>query len=235
MSDDLLFNLVRRLKRRWTGRPAGLTQAEVDEVNAVLKASREARGAPVSSSGAITPQTPGTALRDAAGAAAGVVTKKAPLVAIVGAAAAASLFSTIPQHEGMEYKAYRDIAGIWTICAGDTNDVRPGLIETQEGCRQRLEKQLVAHAGPVMSCTPRLKEEGRDWQRAAAVSLAYNIGVGAWCKSTADRRFDAGDWQGGCDAFLRWNKARVGGTLREVRGLTRRRQEERTVCLKGIA
>jgi lysozyme len=235
VSDDLLFNLVRRLKRRWTGRPAGLTQAEVDEVNAVLKASREPRGAPIEAGGAIAPPTPGTALREAAGAAENVVTKKGPLAAIVGVVAATSLFASIPEHEGIEYKAYRDIAGIWTICAGDTNDVRAGLIETPEGCWQRLEKQLVAHAGPVMSCTPRLKEDGRDWQRAAAVSLAYNIGVGAWCRSTADRRFDAGDWKGGCNAFLSWNKARVGGVLREVRGLTRRRQEERTVCLRGIA
>lgn len=160
---------------------------------------------------------------------------KGPLAAIVGVVAATSLFASIPQHEGLEYKAYRDIAGIWTICAGDTANVRPGMIETPEGCQRRLEAQLVAHAKPVMQCTPRLTEPGRDWQRAAAVSLAYNIGVGAWCKSTADRRFDAADWRGGCDAFLRWNKARVRGELREVRGLTKRRQEERAVCLRGIA
>lgn len=165
----------------------------------------------------------------------GMASTRPALAAIVGTLAATSLFASIPEHEGIEYKAYRDIAGIWTICAGDTANVRSGMIETQEGCRQRLERQLIAHAKPVMACTPRLRESGRDWQRAAAVSLAYNIGVGAWCRSTADRRFDAGDWQGGCDAFLRWSKAKVNGQLRVVRGLARRRAEERALCLKGIA
>jgi lysozyme len=108
------------------------------------------------------------------------------------------------------------------------------MVETPEGCRLRLERQLIAHAKPVMACTPRLGEPGRDWQRAAAVSLAYNIGVGAYCRSTVDRRFDAGDWRGGCNAFLSWNKARVKGQLRPVLGLTRRRQRERTLCLKGV-
>lgn len=160
--------------------------------------------------------------------------KAAPLAGVVGALAAAALLASIPKDEGLEYKAYRDIAGIWTICAGDTANVRPGLVETPEGCRLRLERQLIAHAAPVMACTPRLREPGRDWQRAAAVSLAYNIGVGAYCRSTVDRRFDAGDWRGACNAFLAWNKARVNGQLRPVRGLTARRQRERETCLKGV-
>ena len=50
------------------------------------------------------------------------------------------------------------------------------------------------------------------------------------CRSTAARRFNAGDWRGGCEAFLMWNKA--GG--RPVRGLTLRRQRERALCMKGL-
>lgn len=164
----------------------------------------------------------------------GLSSRKAPLAAIVGTLAATSLFATVPKEEGTEYKAYRDIAGIWTVCQGDTNDVHPGLIETPEGCRQRLEAQLVAHARPVMACTPALAEPGRDYQRAAAVSLAYNIGVGAYCHSSADRQFDAGQWRAGCDAFLSWSKARVNGQLRVVQGLLSRRQRERQICLRGL-
>lgn len=216
MSDDLIFGLFRRKKREWSKKSAGLTQAEVDEINATLRAARGE---------ASSPPKPSDNLQ-------GI---KGPLTAIVGTIAATALFASVPEEEGMEYKAYRDIAGIWTVCAGDTNDVRPGLVETPEGCRQRLERQLVAHAKPVMACTPRLSEPGRDWQRAAAVSLAYNIGVGGYCRSTVDKRFDIGDWQGGCNAFLSWNKARVNGTLRPVLGLTRRRQREREICLRGVA
>jgi lysozyme len=156
------------------------------------------------------------------------------LAGIVGLTAAGILFVTIPKDEGTEYKAYRDIAGIWTICNGDTANVRPGQVASQAECQERLERQLIAHAAPVMACTPRLRDEGRDYQRAAAVSLAYNIGVGAYCRSTVDRRFDAGDIRGACNAFLSWDKARVNGQLRSVRGLTLRRQREREMCLRGV-
>lgn len=159
---------------------------------------------------------------------------RGPLAAIVGTIAATSLFATIPEDEGYKLAAYRDIAGIPTICFGDTKDVRMGMRETPEGCMRRLEAQLIAHAKPVMDCSPRLKEPGRDNQRAAAVSLAYNIGVGAYCRSTVDKRFDVANWRGGCDAILRFNKVRVGGVLRPVRGLTLRRQRERELCLKGL-
>jgi lysozyme len=152
------------------------------------------------------------------------------LAAIVGLAAASALLVLIPKEEGTETKAYRDVVGIWTICNGDTKNVRPGMVETQEGCRKRLEQQLIAHAEPVMQCTPRLREKGRDYQRVAAVSLAYNIGVTAYCRSTVDRRFDAGDLKGACDGFLAWRFA--GG--REIRGLKLRRIREREICLRGL-
>lgn len=159
--------------------------------------------------------------------------KASGLVAIVGALAASVLFVTIPEDEGVKYKAYKDIAGIWTICMGDTQNVRPGQVASEAECQERLEKQLIAHAEPVVKCTPNLSKTGNDYRLAAAVSLAYNIGPSAYCRSTVDRRFDAGDYTGACDAFLMWNKARVNGTLRPVRGLTLRRQREREICLRN--
>lgn len=152
------------------------------------------------------------------------------LAAIVGATAAAILYVSIPEDEGTRHQAYRDIVGVWTICTGDTEDVRPGQVASKAECEARLERQLIAHAEPVMRCVPTLREDGRDHQRAAAVSLAYNIGTGAFCRSTAARRFNARDWRGGCDAFLMWNKA--GG--RVIRGLVLRRQRERAICLRGL-
>lgn len=177
---------------------------------------------------------------------------KSPLVALVGATAAAMLAVMVPKDEsgrkveatvteqgelqvrhvsGPQYlRAYADIVGVWTICDGDTKGVRPGMIETEDGCVKRLERQLVSHARPVLRCVPALGNPGRENQLVASVSLAYNIGTGGFCRSTAARRFNAGDWRGGCDAFLMWNRA--GG--RVVRGLTLRRQRERALCLKGL-
>lgn len=175
---------------------------------------------------------------------------RSPLVALVGAGAAVLLATMIPHDEsgrtveasvaqdgtlevrhlkGLQYlSAYADIVGVWTICDGDTKGVRPGMVETQAGCRDRLERQLIAHAAPVLKCVPGLK--GRDNQLVASVSLAYNIGTSGFCRSTAARRFNAGEWRRGCDAFLMWNKA--GG--RVVRGLALRRERERALCLKGL-
>jgi lysozyme len=175
---------------------------------------------------------------------------KSALVALVGSAVAIALATQIPHDEsgrtvkatvtddgallvdhikGPQYlRAYLDIVDVPTICDGDTKGVRVGMVETEAGCTARLERQLIAHAAPVLKCVPGLK--GRDNQLVASVSLAYNIGTSGFCRSTVARRFNAGNWRGGCDAMLMWNKA--GG--REIRGLTLRRQRERAICLKGI-
>jgi lysozyme len=154
------------------------------------------------------------------------------LIAAIGVTAALIVSPLVTKWESggkQHLTAYRDIVGIWTICDGDTSNVRPGMVETPEGCERRLEAQLVAHAEPVLRCTPVLRD--RPDQLAAAVSLAYNIGTAAYCRSTVARRFNAGDLRGACDAFLMWTKA--GG--RVVQGLVNRRRDERSICLRGLA
>lgn len=73
----------------------------------------------------------------------------------------------------------------------------------------------------------------------AFVSLAYNVGPGkagvkdGFCElkrggpSFIVRRLRAGDYAGACDAILSWDKFQG----RPLRGLTLRRQRERTQCL----
>lgn len=156
------------------------------------------------------------------------MTQKKTLAGVIGAVAAATLIPLVMQWEGREMRAYKDIVGVWTICDGDTYDVRPGQVATKAECDARLERQLIAHAEPVLKCVPGLKD--RPYQLAAAASLAYNIGPVGFCRSTAAKRFRAGDWRGGCDAFLAWRFA--GG--KEVRGLLNRRKAERAICLRGL-
>jgi lysozyme len=152
-------------------------------------------------------------------------------IAVIGLAATAIVAPFVSSWEsgGKEHLvAYRDIVGVWTICDGDTANVKPEMVETPAGCGIRYDRQLAAHAAPVLACTPGLK--GHPNQLAAAISLAYNIGTDGYCGSTVARRFNAGDWSGACDAFLMWNKA--GG--RVVRGLTNRRRAERDLCRKDL-
>jgi lysozyme len=64
-------------------------------------------------------------------------------------------------------------------------------------------------------------------QYDALVSLAFNIGVGAFSRSTLLRLLNAGKHTEAADQFLRWNKA--GG--KELKGLTTRRKDERALYL----
>jgi lysozyme len=185
--------------------------------------------------------------------------KPGTLAALVGLGTAATLFVTTPAEEsgrtvtvtmaddgtatvkhiaGPQYlKTYFDIAGIATACDGLTKGIKRDQVFTPAECTTKLESALVEHAAGVIRCSPglALDKPHRDNVRAAAVSMAYNIGVGAWCGSTARKLVDVGKIRAACDAFLPWDKARVNGVLRPVKGLTARRQRERTLCLKDAA
>lgn len=121
-------------------------------------------------------------------------------------------------------RGYKDPIGIVTACAGHTKTAMLGKPYTKPECEALLASDLVEHAEGVLKCTPVLR--GRTYQLAAAVSLAYNIGVGAYCKSTAARQFNAGNFAEACAAFELWNKA--GGQV--LPGLVSRRQTERAIC-----
>ena len=128
-------------------------------------------------------------------------------------------------YEGLSLKAYPDIVGVPTICYGETKNVKLGQTATKEDCDSQLSARLIEFNQGVESCITRPL---RDNERVAFVSLAYNIGVGAFCQSTVVRRFNAGDKAGACDAILMWNRA--GGKV--VQGLVNRRVKEREMCLK---
>jgi len=138
---------------------------------------------------------------------------------------------TVTHKAGPQYLAvYLDIVKVPTACDGLTKGMKLGQRYTEAQCMAMLEAELVDTGQRVLACTPALKAQGRDNQRVAAVLLAYNIGWPRYCHSTADRKFDAGDINGACDAFLMWNRA--GG--RVVRGLTNRRQHEIRICKTGV-
>ncbi|MBE5528800.1 glycoside hydrolase family 24, partial [Laribacter hongkongensis] len=65
-----------------------------------------------------------------------------------------------------------------------------------------------------------------QYEYDAFVSLAYNIGSGAFCGSTLVRKLNAGDYAGACAEIDRWTYA--GG--KRLPGLVKRRAEERARC-----
>lgn len=147
-----------------------------------------------------------------------------PLVG--GAGAAAILISLVAGFEGKRNDPYRDLAGIRTVCFGETRV--PMRRYSDAECNDMLAAGLADFAGDVLKRNPELK--GRPYQLIAATSLAYNIGSGAYNRSTVARKFSEGDFKGGCDAFMLFTKA--GG--RTVKGLVKRRTEEREICMWGL-
>lgn len=152
---------------------------------------------------------------------------KGKLAALVGTAAATLMIATVGLWEGKSNTPYKDRLAydILTVCYGETRVEMRRYSDAE--CKVMLSEGLADFAAPVLKRNPELRQ--RPEMLAAAVSLSYNIGSAAYNRSTVARRFSARNWRGACDAFLMWNKA--GG--KTIKGLTRRREYERQLCLRG--
>ncbi|GGE54321.1 lysozyme [Agaricicola taiwanensis] len=146
----------------------------------------------------------------------------------LGAAGFAALMvSFVGAWEGLRLTSYPDVVGVWTACYGETHGIRPGQRFSKAECDARLIDSLKTHERGMLRCLTRPLP---DEVHGAFLSLTYNIGVGAFCKSTAARLANAGDLKGACAAIQRFNKA--GGVV--WKGLVRRRAAEYDLCMKGL-
>ena len=130
----------------------------------------------------------------------------------------------IQAHEGLRLMAYRDAGGVWTIGYGSTGGVRRGMTITRDQAVLRLYHDVdEAEASVNSRVTVPLSQSQFD----ALVSLVFNIGGGAFCKSTLLQKLNAGDYAGAADEFPRWVKAKG----RILSGLITRRAAERALFL----
>jgi lysozyme len=135
----------------------------------------------------------------------------------------------IKRFEGLKLDAYQDVAGIWTIGYGHIRGVQPGMHIAEEQAEQALRDDLQSAEHVVDDATGRVSTN--DNQFSAMVALCFNIGAANFRASTVLREHLTGDYTAAADAFLMWDKARVGGILQEVAGLTNRRTAERELYL----
>ena len=155
------------------------------------------------------------------------MTPRQRLVAKIGAGAVAMVLPVVLLYEGTVHSTYKDPIGIVTVCAGHTGpELRMGQRYTKEQCETMLYGDLLKHAD-ALSC---IKTPLADNQKAAFLSFAFNVGNGAFCKSTLARKANAGDLMGACAELSRWVIA--GG--RELPGLVKRRAAERQLCENGL-
>lgn len=145
------------------------------------------------------------------------------------AAVLAAAIALVGSWEGLRTVAYRDIVGVPTVCFGETRGVAMGDRYTVEECQVMLGDGLVEFETGMRRCLTN-PDAIPAKPYVAFLSLSYNIGTGAFCRSTVARRANAGDLAGACNAIAMWNKA--GG--RVVQGLVNRRADEQRICLEGV-
>lgn len=128
----------------------------------------------------------------------------------------------IKKYEGCCLDAYLCPAKVPTIGYGHTEGVKLGMRITQEQADSLLKGDLVSREAAVRRLVRVPVTQG---QFDALVSFVYNIGTGAFEKSTLLKKLNAGDTRGASAQFAVWNKA--GG--KELPGLTKRRAAERAL------
>lgn len=109
-----------------------------------------------------------------------------------GAIAIASALITGPTGndglEGVRYKPYQDVVGVWTVCYGHTGkDIMLGKTYTESECRALLNKDLNIVARQI---NPYIQKPIPETMRGALYSFAYNVGAGNLQTSTLLRKIN---------------------------------------------
>lgn len=139
--------------------------------------------------------------------------------------------SLIKKYEGCKLKSYLCPAKVWTIGYGSTFYADGTKVEAGQTISQETANELFLNvlkgfvSGVERSITSKLTQNQFD----ALVSIAYNIGLGAFRKSTLLKKVNANPNDPTiANSFKAWNKA--GGKV--LKGLVNRREAEVALYFK---
>ena len=142
--------------------------------------------------------------------------------------------SFIKRWEGLVTKAYRDIAGIWTIGYGHTAGFRDGRFNKSTTLSNKeAELLLRADLASREDTVRRLVRVSLNQNEFDAL-VSFEFNTGALHRSTALKLLNARNRPAAAEALTWWNKARIGEQLTEVPGLTRRRAAEAELFLRAV-
>lgn len=150
--------------------------------------------------------------------------KRRLLTAMTGGAIAIAAV-LVQWNEGIRHKPYKDGGDVLTVCYGHTGEeVIPGERYTDEECLALLDSDLKAAMEVVET---QVTVPLTEMQKAALASFVYNVGSGAFARSTLLKKLNAGDMPGACNEMRRWkyDEGKVS------KGLINRRAVERELCL----
>jgi len=137
----------------------------------------------------------------------------------------------IKRHESLRLKAYLPTPhDVPTIGWGHTSTAKMGMRITIQEAESLLRRDLAWVRAVIAQ---RVKVPLSQPQYDALASFIFNLGGGNFGSSTLLKRLNAYDYVGAANEFLKWDKQRQNGKMVRLRGLTKRRKEERALFLKG--
>ena len=132
----------------------------------------------------------------------------------------------IKHFEGLYLEPYYCVAGKLTVGYGNLSHAIEGVTITEEQAEQYLREDIKWCEDTINTkVTAPLKQCEFD----ALVAFVFNIGSGAFSKSTLLKKLNSGDKEGAAKEFKRWNKV----NKKVVVGLTRRRKSEAHLFTTG--
>ena len=131
----------------------------------------------------------------------------------------------IQEFEGLELKAYKCPAGVWTIGYGHTKGVKQGDVITPAQATAYLQADLTDAEKAVNSQNLRISQNQYD----ALVSFTFNVGTGNFLKSTLLKKVKINpDDSSIRSEFAKWKY----GSGKVLPGLVRRREAEANLYFK---
>lgn len=134
-------------------------------------------------------------------------------------------YELLKRFEGCRLKSYKCPSAVWTIGYGNTfyedgTKVKEGDVITQARAEQLAQNIVDKFAASIR---PMILQPLNENQFSACVSLAYNIGIGGFKKSSVLKKLNVNPNDPTiANSFLLWNKG--GGVI--LKGLVRRRNAE---------
>lgn len=159
-------------------------------------------------------------------------TRKAP-AAVVGA-----LLASLAVYEGERGYAYRDQAGVLTVCRGITG---PGVVAGKwysraecEVMERRFIDRMNATIGRCIAPAALTLGEWKAWGH-----FTYNVGTTNFCTSTAARYLREGKYMQACAQMARWTyltkpgRGKVNCRIKAEKcgGIPKRRDYEMQMCI----
>lgn len=137
----------------------------------------------------------------------------------------------IKEFEGLRLEAYQDSVGIWTIGYGNTYYLDGKAVRKGDKITKQEADYLFNHTVDLFASNVRklVHVQLTSNQFEAIVSLAYNIGIGAFKSSTLLKKLNVNPNDPAIrNEFLKWKMA--GG--KEIKGLLNRRIKESDLYFK---